>query len=81
MAGFLFVRTAGSSDTRLGLYGGPGWDRTDDLFHAMEHQKKPFVDGKRLTGRRDGKKSAKTARLAPKNLTSGQWADSWGISP
>jgi hypothetical protein len=32
--------------------GGPGRDRTDDLFHAMELGNRPFVDGKGLMSRR-----------------------------
>jgi hypothetical protein len=31
--------------------GGPGRDRTDDLFHAMERPEWRFVDGKRVMSR------------------------------
>ena len=37
---------------KAGEIGGPGRDRTDDLFHAMELANKPLIDGKGLMSRR-----------------------------
>ncbi len=35
----------------LDVIGGPGRDRTDDLFHAMERPEWRFVDGKGVMSR------------------------------
>jgi len=37
-------------------YGGPGRDRTDDLFHAMEVKNLPAIDSKGTYDRRNGLK-------------------------
>jgi hypothetical protein len=48
--------------------GGPGRDRTDDLFHAMERRKSQLADGKGFNSRMSGQKPLKSACFATKML-------------
>ena len=52
----------------IDLIGGPGRDRTDDLFHAMEFAKPYLADGKGVNSRMSRQKPRKSARLATKML-------------
>ena len=64
--------------------GGPGRDRTDNLFHAMEMQWTPVVDGKELTGRNGRQNRQNWRNLLPicyQNLRVGLRADLWGDQP
>jgi hypothetical protein len=56
------------SATRDLKFGGPGRDRTDDLFHAMERQKQQLADGKDFNSRMSRQKPSKSARFATKML-------------
>src|SRR5271156_6145969 len=49
-------------------YGGPGRDRTDDLFHAMELQNTYLADGKGVKSRTSRQEPLKSARFATKML-------------
>jgi hypothetical protein len=40
--------------------GGPGRDRSDDLFHAMEQRKSQLADGKGFNSRRSRQNATKT---------------------
>ena len=48
--------------------GGPGRDRTDDLFHAMERRKSQLADGKGFDSRTSRQKPLKSACFATKML-------------
>ena len=48
--------------------GGPGRDRTDDLFHAMELQNTYLADGKGFNSRMSRREPLKLARFATKML-------------
>jgi len=59
------------------MIGGPGRDRTDDLFHAMEAVKPQVIDGTVLTNRQNRQKRPNRRYLRAKcgqNQPSGQWA-------
>jgi hypothetical protein len=64
--------------------GGPGRDRTGDLFHAMEVKNLPAIDSKGTYDRRNGLNRVKRRNLLPncyQKLTSGFGAEPWGIGP
>jgi hypothetical protein len=48
--------------------GGPGRDRADDLFHAMERQKPYLADGKGFNSRMSRQEPLKSAHFATKML-------------
>ena len=48
--------------------GGPGRDRTGDLFHAMERLKSQLADGKGFNSRTSRRKPLKSACFATKML-------------
>ena len=50
------------------VIGGPGRDRTDDLFHAMELAKSYRADGKGFKSRTSRQKPLKSARFATRML-------------
>jgi hypothetical protein len=67
-----------------GLVGGPGRDRTDDLFHAMEWLEPQIIDGTALRNRQNRQKRPTGRYLRAKcgqNLT--KWPVGWlcGTSP
>ena len=62
------TKTAGYDTTVIGEFGGPGRDRTDDLFHAMEFVKPYLIDGKDLNSRMSRQKPPKPACFATKML-------------
>ncbi len=62
----------------IDLIGGPGRDRTDDLFHAMVGIGPQVIDGRALTNRYNRQKRHNWHYLLPKCCQicpAGQWAD------